>query len=152
MEKTIIHFDGNIINVEKLTLDNCVYSNTNKLSEISQKRTVKKYQDDVLIYQYEYESIMCNKIDSKRNYTIESEMYIDGQYAVKKEIKIKQNEAFGLDSGISYSATNDFMAPYFDSSKDTTKVYIYGMHTIAPNEYVEFVKKYQDKQKQLTKI
>lgn len=152
IEKKIIHYEDNIINVEELVLDKCVYANDNELAEISQKRKIRKYQDDILIYQYDYSSSICNKIDSLRNSASESEMYIKGFEAVKKENIVKQEDAFGLNNGTVYSATDYFDAPYFDSSKNDKRVYVYAMHGISENEYNQFLQNLKLNGKQLTKV
>lgn len=152
IEKKVIHYEDNVISIEELVLDKCVSCDNNELAEISQKRKIRKYQDDILIYQYDYSSSICNKIDSRRNSTSESETYISGCQAVKKENIVKQADAFGLNNGTIYSATNYFDVPYFDSTKNNKRVYVYAMHGISENEYNQFLQNLKLNGKQLTKV
>lgn len=151
IESKNISYNEDLIIVEEETLDNCYYNN-GPLSSISSDRMIRKYQNDMLIYKYQYSSEIYNELGNQRNYTIESEMYIDGINAMKKEITIKQEDAIGFDSGIRYSETNCYSEPYFNSSKNVTSVYIYETHEVSELEYNEFVKKFNVKQKQLTKV
>ena len=152
IENKVISYDNDTVTIEVTTLDNYTYSNSNKISEILYSKIIRKYQNDSIIYKYDYDSTIRNEIKALSNSTTEEETFINGSRAVKKTNTIKQDGAFGFSNGICYSGTNFYCEPCFNSSKNHRSRYVYGMHEITENEYNEFIKNIKTDEKQLTKV
>lgn len=137
-----------IVNREKISMIR-LYE-TDQICSVCQKKEQSVYENDILNFQYTYESstpTLLNRNDNNVRRTIE---YIEGTHALKKVIKIS-DDGNGYGNSCNFLESNDFPETHFDSSVEQERVIMYGYNNISEEEFYKFITKKDEKIKKLNK-
>lgn len=146
-ERKVIKFIENIVAVKEDESTNVTYASTHAPASTKRKTMMRIYKDNELIYLNEFNSETEFNLEELRSSSTSSETFISSEkQAVQKNINVGDVNAVPGTS-VSYSATSSYEAPPFNDIACNQHVYMFGMHSITEEEFLNFTNRIKSSHK-----
>jgi hypothetical protein len=141
-ESKEIRFSNQKIEILEDEISFTIYSETNKISELQRKKTIRTYLNNQLAYSYYFDSSTSIDLDYQRSYASEEETFINKEkHAVQRRNKVGEKDSFG-ENGVYYSKTTFYDEPNFNTRESDKHLFMFGMSYATEEEFNEFLKTY----------